>query len=132
MNIYFKVFFDTFLSYISLGLHKEILYFISLKFTNQIFCFSIFSFLGFILAISINYIIGLLIKKIAKKQEQNSFINFLYKYSSLIIISSALNPFASQFFSIIYGFLNKKFHKFIFFSFIGRTLFILINLYLLN
>ena len=128
INIYLKVFFDTFFSYFSLGLHDESLYFIALQFKNNIFTFSLVSFLGFLIALTCNYFIGFFIKKVAKKQEHNSFIDFLQKFSPYIIFFSTLaNGMASQFFSIIYGFLNEKFYKFIFFAFLGRIFFVSIK-----
>ena len=102
MNIYLKVFFDTFFSYFSFGLHEENLYFIALQFKNNILTFSLVSFLGFLSALTCNYLIGFFIKKIAKKQERNSFIDCLQNFSQYIIFFSTLaNAMASQFFSII-------------------------------
>jgi membrane protein YqaA with SNARE-associated domain len=130
MNIYLKVFFDTFLSYLSFGLYKENLYFIALQFKNNIFIFSIFSLLGFLFAITINYYIGFFLKKISlKKQEENSFIHFLKKFSFFIIFFSSLNHFANQIFLIIYGSFYKKFYSFIFAVFLGRIFFILTKLF---
>ena len=99
MNIDFKIFFDTFLSYFSFGLHKENLYFIALQFKNNIFYFFIISCAGFLLAIILNYFIGFFVKKVAiKEQERNSFINFLVRFSSYVIFFSIFNGFASQIF----------------------------------
>ena len=124
-NIYLKVFLDTFLSYFSLGIREERLFFIALQFKNQIALFTLISFIGFIFSISTNYLIGRIIKKYSKKQKYNSFISFLNRNSTYIIPISIANHLSCQFFSIIYGSLNLNFRRFLLYSFIGRSILII-------
>ena len=124
-DIYFKIFKESFLSYLVIPFSNENLFKTASDFKNkEILILSIFMLLGFLSSSIVNYSIGLLIERFSqKKQTNNNFIIKIKQYWVPIVFLASPIQYAGPVVVLMFGYIKFNPLKVLTVGVVGKILY---------